>query len=91
VYHVFTRLHGHVSAHEVAAVSYPSTNNYYYYYYTHLTASFPGQPGSAGTRKVKPVWIYMRQEMMGFWDAVTWTNNNNNNDRLTAFDPGQPG
>ena len=31
---------------------------YYYYYfchYTHLTASFPGQPGYAGTRKVKPV------------------------------------
>jgi len=28
---------------------------YYYYHYTHLTASFPGQPGYAGTRKVKPV------------------------------------
>ena len=27
------------------------------YYYTRLTASFPGQPGQAGTRKVKPVWI----------------------------------
>jgi len=26
---------------------------YRYYYYTHLTASFPGQPGYAGTRKVK--------------------------------------
>jgi len=24
-----------------------------YYYYTHLTASFSGQPVSAGTRKVK--------------------------------------
>jgi len=28
---------------------------YYYYYYTHLTASFPGLPGPAGTRKVKPI------------------------------------
>jgi len=31
---------------------------------------FPGQPGQAGPGKVKPVWIYMRQEMMGFWDVV---------------------
>ena len=37
-----------------------------YYYYTRLTASFPGQPGQAGTRKVKPVWIKMSQEMLGF-------------------------
>ena len=42
----------------------------YYYYYTRLTASFPEQPGQSGTRKVKPVWIEMRQEMMGFWDVV---------------------
>ena len=26
----------------------------YYYYYIRLTASFPGQPGWAGTKKVKP-------------------------------------
>ena len=26
-------------------------------HHTRLTASFPGQPGSAGTRKVQPVWI----------------------------------
>jgi len=38
-------------------------NNYYYhhhhhyYYYIRLMASFPGQPGYAGTRKIKPVWI----------------------------------
>jgi len=31
--------------------------HYFCYYYTRLTASFPGQPGYAGTRKVKPVWI----------------------------------
>jgi len=28
---------------------------------TQLTASFLGQPGSAGTRKVKPIWILMKQ------------------------------
>jgi len=49
--------------------------NIYYYCYTRLTASFPGQPGYAGTRKVKPVWIEMRHEMMGFWDGsgISWT------------------
>jgi len=32
---------------------------------THLMASFPGQPGQAGNRKFKPIWILMSQEMMG--------------------------
>jgi len=36
-----------------------------YYYYICLMAFFPGQPGWAGTRKVKPFWILMKQEMMG--------------------------
>ena len=45
------------------------------YYYTHLTASFPRQSGQVGTRKAKPVGIYMRQEMMGFRDGsgISWT------------------
>ena len=29
------------------------------------------KPGQAGTRKVKPVSILMRQDMMTLWDAVT--------------------
>jgi len=39
------------------------------YTHTHprLTALYLGLPGWAGTRNVKPVWIKMRQEMMGFW------------------------
>jgi len=32
---------------------------------THITTSFPGQPGQAGTRKVKAIWILMKQEMIG--------------------------
>jgi len=28
---------------------------------THLTALCPGLPGRAGTRKVKPIWIYWRK------------------------------
>ena len=39
---------------------------YYYYYHTHthtrLTALCPGLPGWAGTRKVKPIWILLKQE-----------------------------
>jgi len=27
---------------------------------------YPGQPGEAGTRKVKLIWILMKQEMMGW-------------------------
>jgi len=32
---------------------------------TRLMVCFQGQPGQAGTRKVKPIWILMKQEMMG--------------------------
>jgi len=32
----------------------------------HLIASFPGQPGQADTRKEKPFWILLEQEMMGW-------------------------
>jgi len=31
-----------------------------------LMASFPGQPGYAGTREVRPVWILMKQETTGW-------------------------
>ena len=30
--------------------------------HTRLTALFPGLPGSAGTRKVKPIWTLLKQE-----------------------------
>jgi len=30
--------------------------------YTRLTAPFPGLPGWAGTRKVKPIWTLLKQE-----------------------------
>ena len=30
--------------------------------HTHLTALFPGLPRWAGTRKVKPIWILLKQE-----------------------------
>ena len=48
----------------------PKITYYHNYYYTRLTASFSGQPGKAGTRKVEPFWILMKQEMMGWLMAV---------------------
>jgi len=32
--------------------------------HTRLTALFPGLPRSAGTRKVKPIWILLKQETL---------------------------
>jgi len=53
------------------------TDTYYYYYYTHThphthsTALFPGLPGWAGTRKVKPIWISLKQETVS-GSAISW-------------------
>jgi len=39
-----------------------------------LTASFPLQPGLTGSRKVKPTWILVKQEMMGWqWHELDHT------------------
>ena len=39
--------------------------------YNHLTASFPGQPVRAGTRKVKPIWILLKQETVS-GSGISW-------------------
>jgi len=47
----------------------------------------PAHPGSPGQRAIKQVCVFARFSSgvaYGYWY-------NNNNDRLTAFDPGQPG
>ena len=36
----------------------------------HLTALFPGLPGSAGTRKVKPIWISKQETVSG--SGISW-------------------
>ena len=38
---------------------------------THLTALFPGLPGWAGTRKVKPIWISLKQETVS-GSGISW-------------------
>ena len=40
-------------------------------YYTRLTALFPGLPGWAGTRKIKPIWILLKQETVS-GSGISW-------------------
>ena len=42
-----------------------------YNIYTRLTALFPGLPGWAGTRKVKPIWILLKQETVSS-SGISW-------------------
>ena len=39
--------------------------------HTRLTALFPGLPGGAGTRKVKPIWILLKQETVS-GSGISW-------------------
>ena len=39
--------------------------------HTRLTALFPGLPGWAGTRKVKPIWILLEQETVS-GSGISW-------------------
>ena len=43
----------------------------YTHTHTRLTALCPGLPGSAGTRKVKPIWILLKQETVG-GNGISW-------------------
>jgi len=39
--------------------------------HTRLTAPFPGLPGWAGTRKIKPIWILPKQETVS-GSGISW-------------------
>jgi len=39
--------------------------------HTHLTALFPGLPRWAGTRKIKPIWILLKQETVS-GSSISW-------------------
>jgi len=43
----------------------------YTHTHTHLTALFPGLPRWAGTRKVKPIWILLKQETLS-GSGISW-------------------
>ena len=40
--------------------------------HTHLTALFPGLPRCVGTRKVKPIWILLKQKTVS-GSGISWT------------------
>ena len=44
---------------------------HYTYTHTRLTALCPGLPGWAGTRKVKPIWISLKQETVSD-SGISW-------------------
>jgi len=46
-------------------------DNYCYETHTRLTALFPGLPGWAGTRKIKPIWILLKQETVS-GSGISW-------------------
>jgi len=63
------------------------------YTHTRLTAFCQGLPGWPGTRKVQEAQLSPSDRAMRLVSSnlANCHANNNNNDRLTAFDPGQPG
>ena len=63
----------HSAQQQMQAVSYWQQRNEAQHTHTHtrLTALFPGLSGWAGTRKVKPVWILLKQETVS-GSGISW-------------------
>ena len=57
-----------ISFHHIISVHYASSASNTH---TRLTALFPGLPRSAGTRKVKPIWILLKQETVS-GSGISW-------------------
>ena len=54
--------------------------------HTHLMALCPGPPGWAGTRKVKPIWILLKQKtVMGHMQVCTSLQSDNHTPPLSFF------
>jgi len=45
--------------------------NTYIHTHTHLMDPFPGLPGSASTRKIKPIWILLKKETVS-GSGISW-------------------
>jgi len=48
-----------------------NSNSFYRYTHTRLTALCPGLPSWAGTRRVKPIWILLKQETVS-GSGISW-------------------
>jgi len=72
VHHVL-RLFPHLETLEAgrAAAEYTQDLHTHTHTHTRLTAPFPGLPGWAGTRKVKPIWILLKQETVS-GSGISW-------------------
>ena len=57
--------------------------------FTFLVPAHPGSPGQWAVKRVCVCVIFCH--ITNCVVALNYNKNNNNNDRLTAFDPGQPG
>ena len=53
------------------SVTMPDYTHTHTHTHTRLTAVFPGLPGSAGTRKVKLIWILLKQETVS-GRGISW-------------------
>ena len=51
--------------------TYRTQHNTHTHTHIHLTALFPGLPGWASTRKVKPIWILLKQETVS-GSGISW-------------------
>ena len=82
---IFRLSHGQTEA-ETLAPCYPPN--------TRLTAFCPGLPGRAGTRKVKPIWILLKQETVSdsgiSWATSLQTDNHASTPPLTFLPAGCP-
>ena len=59
---IFARSHTHTVPHTHTHTHARTHARTHTHTHTRLTALFPGLPGWAGTRKVKPIWILLEQE-----------------------------
>jgi len=65
--HTHTHTHTHARTHaRTHALTQARTHTH-----NRLTALFPGLPGWAGTRKVKPIWILLKQETVS-GSGISW-------------------
>jgi len=60
-----------VCAHNCKSVEMDSENDWYTDTHTCLSALFPGLPRWVGTRKVKPMWILLKQETVS-GSGISW-------------------